>query len=229
MDADYFDIVKQGTFFFEIKPCHKIEELSDSFMTRENLELMNPGTNWEWNARIYMGAEIRETLIEWAALIPTNAYGTTRTTPRIKILLHELHPDQLRKFSPDSFTIRGSRIINKEGRRERENKARDLEKKRKEELQALREAAPYERVDGITHADMNHIDVAFDRMLSEEYGMASSRIYHRGEHTSVFTFYKRLCGWDAIAKYHRMYHKKKKYLQDLKYMKRLWDDPTLEP
>lgn len=230
-EAEYFDITKQGTFFIDIKPCYKIEELTDSFMTRESLELMNSDNpHWEYNSRIFLGAEIREACEEWTKLIPDGCQSTTQTTPKIRTMIRELNPAKIRDYFPSGFTCRGDRIINKERRSARIQEMALEELERNKRLREAKAAAPYERADYVTRRDMNHISEAFDRMLGEEYGMECSRRYrYASDEKSIFTFYKRLCGWDAIAKYHRKYHTKKKYLQDLKYMKKLWDDPSLEP
>jgi hypothetical protein len=230
-DAEFFDVIAQGTFYFDIKPCMKIEELSDTFMTREALELMNVGNNnWEWANRIFMGAEITETMKVWAAMIPDGCQSTSKYNNKIRLMQNELSHNKMRDYAPDGFTIRGNKIINKERRSARIHEMALQERDRNLRARELKAAAPYERPNNITRTDMSHINEAFDRMLSDEYGMECSRRYrYAGSDKSVFIFYKRLCGWDAISQYHRKFHTKKQYVQDLKFMKKLWDNPSLEP
>jgi hypothetical protein len=228
--CEFFDIVRQGTFYIQISPCHKIEELSDTFMTREALELMNAGDdNWEWNSHIYFGAEITEALKEWIEMIPEGCQCTGKQPPSIRTLYRELSHDQIRNRMPPGYTIRGDKIINKEIQNARIEEAAQKERECAKRLREERAAAPYIRPDYVTRSDLHHIGEAFDRMLADEYGMECSRRHYYDSKQSIFIFYKRLCGWDVISKYHRKHHQKKKYVQDLKFMKKLWDDPSLEP
>jgi len=227
---DFFDVTRRGTFYIDIKPCDDITKLSDSFMTRETLELMNTdNSHWEYNTRVYMSAEIKETCKEWAELIPEGSFGTIRTTPRIKTMINEIRPDLLRRYMQVGFTVRGTRIINTSRRNEVHTEQARKEHKKALEAQKIKEALPYTRPDYITYKDVNSIRDAFSRLVFEEYSVGISYKPHYKSLALSYSFIKRLCSWELLAKYHRQYSKKKEYLQDLIYMKKLWDDPSLEP
>ncbi len=234
--TEFFDVTHRGTFFINIKPCEDIAKLSDSFMTREELELMHagqPNTSWEWNSRVYLAAEIKETCKEWAALIPEGAFGTIRTTSRIKTMIREVNPDRIRRYIHSPYTTRGERIINTEIRNERHTIQAEKEHQAALAKQKALEAAPYVRPEWIIHKDMTAIKHAFIYAFEKEYNLSYSQGHRyssrKNQSLLLFKFMKRLCNWETIAKEHRRISKKKEYLQDLKYMKMLWDDPTLEP
>ena len=226
--AEFFDVTHRGTFSFEIRACQDITKLSDSFMTREELELMHAGqgTNWEWNTRIYLTAEIKETCKEWAELIPEGAFGTIKTTPRIKTMINELSPSLIRKFIHSPYTTRGERIINTNIRNERYQEQQEKERLKAIETQKAKEALPYQRPDFITNRDKDYIRDAFDRMIMEKYQVTFN--YRYNSTTPILKLMKRLCSWEIISKNHRKHAKKKEYLWDLIYMKQVWDDPTLK-
>jgi len=228
--AEFYDVIKQGTFYIQIAPCHKIEELSDTFMTREALELMNAGNdNWEWHSCIYLGAEITEALKEWIEMIPEGCQSTSKKTPKINIMYRELTHDQIRNRMPSGYTIRGNKIINEERQIARIGELAEQEKERAKRLREAKAAAPYVRPDYITQTDVYHIREAFHKILGREYTMNCSRAYHYTKEHSIFKFMKRLTNWDEIAKEHRKHARKKEYSQDLKYMKQVWDNPSLDP
>ena len=226
---DFYDIVRRGTFFIDIQACEKIENITDSFISREDLELIL-GHDRIYDSRIYLGSEIRTALQEWGDTILPNACGTAVMTPRIDILCRETSPDLMRRYAPDEYTLRGNRIINKEARRERDNEINDENARRNEEKRAALEAAPYERSNNIMMRDFSMLKHTASDVIEKRYGVSYREdYYHRKDKISLCVFLKRLISWDDIAKQHRKHHKKKMYLQDLPFMKRIWDDPTLEP
>lgn len=227
-EPEFYDVIRRGSFYIDVKPCEKLEDLSDSFITREDLEMINPNNHyWNHNNRIYLSAEIRAACEEWANLIPDNAMGTIRTTPHIATMIQELCPGQIRNHIQNGFTIRGDRIINIALRNTRREEQYRKEAIAANERQAEREAAPYQRQNEIIRSDMSKIKSAFEYLLMQKYQVSYN--YRYRSTISIFVFMKRLCNWEDIAKQHRKHAKKKEYLQDLIFMKQLWNDPTLEP
>ena len=227
--AEFFDIIRQGTFYMDIKPCLKIEELTDTFITLESLKLICDDWEYGLHHHILLQSDIHEACKEWSELIPKGCQSTTQTTPRIATMLREISHEQIRIHMPNGFTCRGNKIINEERQNARIEELVEQEKERAMKIRELAEAAPYVRPDHIIQTDVYHIREAFHKILGREYTVNYSRAYHYTKEHSIFKFMKRLTNWDEIAKEHRKHARKKEYSQDLKYMKQVWDNPSLEP
>ena len=88
------------------------------------------------------------------------------------------------------------------------------------------EDAPYEREQRPVSHDSYSLESAIRKAIQTKYNISIS--HHGYSHTRYFEFAKRLCNWPEIKREVRKQKNRKIYIQDIIWMKKLWDNPTID-
>lgn len=223
---EFYDIIERGTFFMKIKECKNPADLSDHFISREKIkELCGKGFH-PYSSKSYFNNDIIATIEEWILIIPPKALSTTLTTRSARTLLLEVDTDKLRSLCPTGYSIKGSRIynvINCDNRIQEKNEIA-LEAARKQDQIEL--ARPYERDQHVTHDDKWILQSAIRKAIDIKYGVSIGN--HSGcSHKEFIYFCKRLCNWPDIKRVIHKQKKRREYVQDIKWIKKIWDNSEL--
>ncbi len=223
MTEKYFNVKERGTFFMAIEECKDVAKLSDHFITEEKLkELCGDGFH-SYNKKAYFNNNIIATIEEWILIIPPNALSTTLVSRKIKTMLYEINTDKLRYLCPTGYSIKGSRLYNTTNFDNRTNEKNEKELEAARKYDQIELARPYEREQGTTTADSWSLAKGIRDTIREKYGVSTN---HHGYSTEQFVkFGRRLCNWPEIKREIRKHKERKIYVQDIKWIKKLWDYP----
>ncbi len=221
----YFNVIERGTFFISVDECKDITKLSDHFITEDQLkELCGKDISY-YATKLYFSHKIRTVIEEWILIIPPNALSTTLITSNVRILLNEVNTDKLRFHSPNGYSIKGRRLYNTTNLDARATEKHEADAKIQEVHQKILEAQPYERYQRCTSDDVWVLASAIRKAIEEKYEV---HVEHRGYHkTRLIQFAKRVCNWPEIRRIIKGRKKPKIYLQDIKWIKKIWDDPEI--
>jgi len=210
----------------KVKECKNVAKLSDHFTSEELMKEFCGENWWPHGNKQYLITKIIAAIEEWILIIPPDALSTTLTTRDARILLLEVDTDTLRRYSPTGYTIKGSRIYNNKNCDDR-----ILEKKEAaEKINIIRvkeeEAEPYIRTKSITRDDRSALQSAIRKAIEVRYNVNIG--YHANcSHENYILFCKRLCNWPDIKRVIRKWKKQKEYVQDIIWIKKIWDCPEI--
>lgn len=166
-------------------------------------------------------------LLEWGDTIKEGAMST-RVIPReIGLMLDAVgisHCNRLLRHGHQPFRVGSDRIINTDVKRKRfeEKREKQLEQARQEKLE--REKQPYERSNHITWEDVYTFITGCKKVIQSKWDTNIS-LNGWSQQTSPKNLecYMRLLSWEDMRKYFRGHITKKRYPQDIKFLKALWD------
>lgn len=222
----YYNVLERGTFYMKIEECEDITKLSDHFTTEDKMKELC-GEDWSyWNHKQYFINNIIAAIEEWILIIPDKALSTTLTTRTARTLLLEVDTEQLRRCCPHGYSIKGSRIYNTINCDDRIVEKQEIEEKRQVMLTKEYEARPYEREQRITRDDCWTMQSAIRKAIEARYGVSIG--HHSGcTHEQYIHFCKKLCNWPDIKRVIREWKVRKIYVQDIKWIKKIWDCPEV--
>lgn len=227
-EIKYYDITNRTKFYVDIKWCEKIEELTDSFMTNENLEIFTGEDNWqEWNTRCYDGAAIKANLRAWIAMMKPGAQSLRTFNRDIKEMLNIVGSHTLNHYVERPYRVGGYRLYNddiisndKIRKIEIDMEAQEREVKRILDL-------PYERQIGLCQKDLTNFSRALEKAIKTKYALTKLNLpdntYNSHE---LLIFAKRLISWPELKRYIKEILPARQYLQDAAVLKNMWDDSS---
>lgn len=219
----YFDVKSRGTFYMEVKECVDIANLTESFTTEEKINELSEDKHWGYNSRIYFTYKIRAAIEEWILLIPPNALSTTLKSSNVRILLNEVNTDRLRQYAPQGYSVKGTRLYNTTNCESRINYIEEKKREAEKLHQKLLDAQPYERPQNITTSDKYTLGGTIRKTIFDKYGVNISHYSNSG--SGFYGLAKRLLNWPELKREIRKNKKLKEYVQDIIWMKKIWDNP----
>ena len=218
----FYDITKQGKFFFTFKQCTDLAKLSDHFTTSDIVEKDKYRYRYG-HSRFYYEDKIRSTLLEWSEKIKPDSMCTSYTNQDIRILLSEIPNDTLNTcFVPEGYRVSGSRIYNIQTERKKVREKIEAEEKERLKQKQIMEAKPYERRQYVYFKDKRELLICGKTVIADKY---NNHIYFTRNCLGSILIIKRLCTWNEIRKQLKERLLKKEYPQDIKWIKQLWDNP----
>ena len=218
----YFNVKQRGTFYIEVKECEDVAKLTDQFVTGDQLKELC-GDRQHYYNKIYFVHKIKAAIEEWITIIPPNALSTTLRTSDVRVLLLEVNTDRLREYCPNGYSIKGSRLYNVTNCTDRQNVINEEVHQRNQRQIAEAEAQPYKREHKITHNDSWMLQKNIRHVIEKKHRVSIS--HHGTDDKALIKFGKKLCNWPEIKRAVRQELKLKCYLQDIKWIKKIWDNP----
>jgi len=224
----YLNVTERTKFKMTVCVCPKIEDLSDSFITiepdiqRSSYTQISPKIQGDQTH--YLKDRINETLAEWVLKIKPGSACSSICSPDIRELLATVPNYIIDRYMPAGFYRHGSRIFNAIKHNDQKKVIENRNQKENQRLHKIEEAKPYLREQWIIYSDMYNLASAIRCAIYAKYGIHNSVDF---ADIKQLEYAKRLCNWVELNTQLRKQIIKKQRLQDIKWIKKLWNDPTL--
>lgn len=218
----YYDVLERNRYIMIVKECEDITELSDTFVTSEQLgDLGHTHYYGSGKQKVFFEAQIRKTLQSWIDLIKPGCNSTRNTTSEILQLIEAVDTWKLNHYLDD---------LNESGQPLYAVGAGQNPTIRN---QTAARAKPRKRSQRIIQRDYKSLIRLMTHGMYTKYDITIEwDLYSYGFQSRV-NFAKKVLAWRDITKQ----VKEKSYFwgfsagsltkEDLVYIKQLWDNPEL--
>lgn len=201
----FFNVIDRNKFKITLEPCTEIENLSDIFLTKEDVVNLTGKSRHSGKAVHYFETEIAETLQKWADTIKPGKASTRIKNSEVKELLATLptYSWQLTHNLPSGFSVSSKTIYNDALKKERIRKTGRSQK--------------------VLQRDIKDLIRLCNRAVRDKYSIDITFHLYPDESFNIILFTKKTCSWKEI-KNTRAWGVSN---QDLPWIKKIWDEPVL--